>query len=73
MSKELASKSPRLPPRWFIRLAGGQRPVRGRAAVGAERTRLWERWRQIDANLDGYAAMRSSQTAVVILEPRPEG
>jgi F420H(2)-dependent quinone reductase len=53
-----------------IDLAGGPRLVRGRAAVGAERSRLWERWREMDANLDAYAALRSSQTAVVILEPR---
>ena len=53
-----------------VELADGPRPVRGRAAVGAERARLWERWREMDANLDAYAARRSSQTAVVILEPR---
>jgi hypothetical protein len=40
--------------------------------VGTERCRLWQRWREIDANLDAYAALRSSQTAVVILEPRAE-
>jgi hypothetical protein len=40
--------------------------------VGAERSRLWARWREMDANLDAYAALRSSQTAVVILEPRAE-
>jgi hypothetical protein len=31
---------------------------------------LWARWRQIDKNLDAYAARRSMQTAVVVLEPR---
>jgi hypothetical protein len=45
------------------------RLVSGRAAE--ERERLWERWRQIDKNLDAYAARRSMETAVVILEPRP--
>ena len=55
-----------------VELADGQRPVRGRAAAGDERTRLWERWRKIDAHLDAYAALRSSQTAVVILERQPE-
>ncbi len=45
--------------------------MRGRAAVGAERARLWERWRAVDANLDAYAARRPSGTAVVILEPHP--
>lgn len=53
-------------------LAGGQRLVRARAAVGAERSRLWTRWREMDANLDAYAALRSSETAVVVLEPRAE-
>ena len=38
---------------------------------GEERERLWDRWRQIDENLDAYAARRSMETAVVILEPRP--
>jgi F420H(2)-dependent quinone reductase len=55
-----------------VDLAGGPRPVRGRAAEGDERSRLWARWREMDTRLDGYAALRSSETAVVILEPRPE-
>jgi len=55
-----------------VDLAGGPRVVRGRVAVGAERSRLWERWREMDANLDAYAALRSSPTAVVILEPLAE-
>jgi deazaflavin-dependent oxidoreductase (nitroreductase family) len=55
-----------------VDLAGGPRPVRGRAAEGDERSRLWARWRDMDTRLDGYAALRSSETAVVILEPRPE-
>jgi deazaflavin-dependent oxidoreductase (nitroreductase family) len=54
-----------------VHVKDGPRPVRGRAAQGDERTRLWARWREIDANLDAYAALRSSETAVVILEPRP--
>jgi hypothetical protein len=51
-------------------LVGGPLLVRGRAAAGAERSRLWDRWRELDADLDAYAALRSSPTAVVILEPR---
>ena len=43
--------------------------VRGRAAEGAERDRLWARWREIDRDLDGFAAKRSRETAVVVLEP----
>jgi len=46
--------------------------VRGHAATGDERLRLWARWREIDTNLDAYAALRSSETAVVVLAPRPD-
>jgi deazaflavin-dependent oxidoreductase (nitroreductase family) len=52
-----------------VDLADGPCTVKGRAAVGEERSRLWDRWREIDKNLDGYAARRSVETAVVILEP----
>ena len=44
----------------------------GRAAQGNERERLWARWQEIDKNLDAYAARRSTETAIVILEPRLE-
>ena len=54
-----------------VELVGEARAVRARAARGAERSRLWARWSDIDRQLDGYAAKRSSPTAVVILEPRP--
>jgi deazaflavin-dependent oxidoreductase (nitroreductase family) len=53
-----------------VDLADGPRLVRARAAAGDERSRLWARWREIDKDLDAYAALRSSETAVVILEPR---
>lgn len=53
-----------------VDLVDGRRLVRGRAATGDERVRLWARWREIDTNLDAYAALRSSETAVVVLEPR---
>ncbi len=58
-----------------IDLVDGRRTVRGRAAEGEERSRLWERWSEIDTNLDAYAALRSAETAVVILEPslEPDG
>ncbi|MGH8927417.1 MAG: nitroreductase/quinone reductase family protein [Acidimicrobiia bacterium] len=52
-----------------VELTDGRRQVRGRAAVGEERSRLWARWRELDAKLDSYAALRSGETAVVILEP----
>jgi deazaflavin-dependent oxidoreductase (nitroreductase family) len=51
-------------------LVGGRRLVRAHAAMGDERARLWARWRDIDQNLDGFAALRPSETAVVVLEPR---
>lgn len=54
-----------------VDLADGPRLVTGRAAKGEERERLWSRWREIDKNLDAEAALRSTETAVVILEPRP--
>jgi deazaflavin-dependent oxidoreductase (nitroreductase family) len=52
-----------------VEVRGGSREVRARAAVGAERTDLWDRWRTIDKDLDGYASLRSRETAVVVLEP----
>lgn len=53
-----------------VDLADGPRLVTGRAAQHEERERLWARWREIDKNLDAYAARRPAETAVVILEPR---
>ena len=46
--------------------------VRGRAATPEERPRLWARWGEYDGadQLEGWAARRPSDTAVVILEPR---
>ncbi|RLE13004.1 MAG: nitroreductase family deazaflavin-dependent oxidoreductase [Actinobacteria bacterium] len=56
-------------PEASVDLTDGRRTVRGRAAEGDERSRLWDRWREIDTKLDAYAARRSAETAVVILEP----
>lgn len=66
-------------PAWWLNLQAdpyvavdmpeGRRTVRGRAADGEERSRLWARWREIDRDLDRYAALRSGETAVVVLEP----
>lgn len=53
-----------------VELREGRRSVRARAAEGDERARLWEAWRAVDADLDGYAARRTRETAVVVLEPR---
>ena len=55
-------------PQATVVLADGPRAVVARAAEGAERARLWDRWREVDARLDAYAARRPSETAVVILE-----
>nr|WP_294634347.1 nitroreductase/quinone reductase family protein [uncultured Rhodococcus sp.] len=58
-------------PQVRVQLADGTREVVAHAATGEERARLWDRWRAVDKNLDGYARRRS-QTAVVVLEPRSE-
>ncbi len=52
-----------------LSLTDGRRTVKGRAAKGDERVRLWNRWLEFDARLDDLAALRSRETAVVILEP----
>lgn len=66
-------------PAWWLNLqaepearvarVGGSSPVRARAAQGDERARLWARWREVDPKLDAFAALRSTETAVVVLEP----
>lgn len=54
-----------------VRLAGQpSRPVHARAAAGEERNRLWQRLVTVDPNLDAYADRRSTETPVVLLEPR---
>jgi deazaflavin-dependent oxidoreductase (nitroreductase family) len=60
-------------PEAVVDLAGGiHRRVMGRAAVGEERDRLWQRWRELDKDLDAYASRRPHETAVVILTPVAE-
>jgi F420H(2)-dependent quinone reductase len=56
----------------IVDLTYGARAIRGRAAVGDERARLWARWRDFGDDVDGYATRRSRETAVVVLEPRSE-
>jgi len=65
------SSNLRTHPTATVDLVDGQRRVHSRAAAGDERARLWNRWREIDANLDRYAARRPSETALVVLEPQP--
>jgi hypothetical protein len=55
-----------------VELKDGSRAVRGRAAEGDERARLWARWRDYGDDVDAFATLRSSETAVVVLEPRPD-
>ena len=70
-------------PAWWLNLQAqpdvtvetktGSRLMRGRAAVGEERARLWARWSEHQAHpgdLEGYSSRRPSETAVVVLEPR---
>jgi deazaflavin-dependent oxidoreductase (nitroreductase family) len=59
-------------PDTVVELKGGGRAVHGRAAEGAERDRLWARWREFSDEYDRWAALRAGETAVVILEPRKE-
>ena len=54
-----------------VRLTGQQpRPVRARRAVAEERDRLWRRWAAVNPDLDGYAGRRTTETPVIVLEPR---
>ena len=53
-----------------IRLARQRpRPARARLAIGDERERLWQRWLAIEPEDDAFAARRSVETPVVVLEP----
>ena len=55
----------------IVRLARQHpRPVRARPSVGEERDRLWQRWVAVDPKLDAYAGRRSTETPVIVLEPR---
>jgi deazaflavin-dependent oxidoreductase (nitroreductase family) len=55
-----------------VDLADGSRAVHARAAQGDERSRLWARWRDVGDDVDSYATLRSTETAVVVLEPLPQ-
>ena len=60
-------------PEATVELKGGERrSIRARAAVGEERERLLQRLDEAegDADLVAYLALRSRETAVVVLEPR---
>jgi deazaflavin-dependent oxidoreductase (nitroreductase family) len=55
-----------------VELPDGRRQVAARAAVGEERERLWRRLVDLGsaAYTDANTALRSSETAIVVLEPR---
>jgi deazaflavin-dependent oxidoreductase (nitroreductase family) len=58
-------------PEAVVRLAHQHpRLVRARLAAAGERDRLWQRWVEVDPKLDAYASRRSTETPVVVLEPR---
>jgi deazaflavin-dependent oxidoreductase (nitroreductase family) len=59
-------------PEATVTLKDGPRTVRARAAQGEERARLWDHWNELGDDVDGYATRRSSETAVVVLEPVAE-
>ena len=55
-----------------VDLVDGSRTVRARAAAGADRARLWAGFRDYPGwgdDIDALAARRSTETAVVVLEP----
>ena len=71
------------PPAWWLNLEAhpdavvqtvdGEVAVRGRAASGAERERLWAAFADYHGwgeGIDRYAAQRPRETPVVVLEPR---
>jgi len=56
-----------------VELPDGRREVRARAAVGAERDRLWETFADYPgwgSDLEGLASHRPTETAIVVLEPK---
>ena len=69
-------------PAWWLNLqahpaaridtATGSLTVHARAADGDERVRMWAMWVGLGEGTDAYAAKRSQETAVVVLEPQPD-
>ena len=60
-------------PEATVELPDGSREVTARTATGEERARLWARLVGLgsSAYTDASAALRSRETAIVVLEPRP--
>lgn len=72
-------------PAWWLNLQGNpeatvelpdgsRRAVTARASIGEERARLWGKFLDLNSSAftDASAALRSKETAIVILEPRLE-
>jgi deazaflavin-dependent oxidoreductase (nitroreductase family) len=59
-------------PEAIVEVPDGSRKVTARAAIGEERARLWERFLSLGSSAftDASAALRSKETAIVVLEPR---
>ena len=63
----------RAEPNASVTLKDGARQVRARAAEGEERQRLWDGFRAYAGwgdDIDAFARLRPTETAVVVLEPR---
>jgi deazaflavin-dependent oxidoreductase (nitroreductase family) len=62
-------------PNATIELPDGRREVTARAAVGEERERLWGRFLALGSSAftEASAALRSRETAIVVLVPRARG
>jgi deazaflavin-dependent oxidoreductase (nitroreductase family) len=60
-------------PEATVELTSGVRRVVARAANPEERARLWRRYLELGSSAfnDASAALRSRETALVVLEPRP--
>jgi deazaflavin-dependent oxidoreductase (nitroreductase family) len=61
-------------PNATLEMPNGPRQVTARAAVGDERARLWASFLALNSSAfnDARAALRSRETALVVLETRPE-
>jgi deazaflavin-dependent oxidoreductase (nitroreductase family) len=60
-------------PDTVVELADGPRAVHARAAIGPEHGRLWTRFADFPGwghDIDALASRRSTETAIVVLEPR---
>jgi deazaflavin-dependent oxidoreductase (nitroreductase family) len=54
-----------------VRLADhSDRSVRAAQVSGDERDRLWKLWAAVEPDVDGHAGGRSTETPVIVLEPR---